>query len=89
LPQKREEGSDNRDPKLKRRECMTNAEAAAHFTSLPANEPAGVLVVNGDTCSAEALALESPYGNGGICDTISTDFLTKGDENLVTAFTKW
>ena len=65
---------------------MTNAEAAAHFASLPASEPAGVLVVNGDTCSAEALALDPPGTN---LEEVEEDFLTKGDENLVTAFTKW
>jgi hypothetical protein len=43
-------------------------------------------MVNGDTCSAEALALEPPGTN---LEEVGEDFLTKGDENLVTALTQW
>ena len=65
---------------------MTNAEAATHFASLPPDEPAEVLVINGDTSSAESLTLDSPGTN---LDQVEDEFLNDGDETLATAFTKW
>ncbi len=65
---------------------MTNAEAAIHFASLPADKPAEVLVINGDTCSSESLTIDTPGTN---LDVVEEDFLNEGDEILATAFTKW
>lgn len=69
---------------------MTNAEAAAHFASLPPGEPAQLLLINEDTCSAMTLEIDEPCTN---FENVKPDFLDEvlddGDEKLVTAFQKW
>lgn len=63
---------------------MTNAEAAIHFASMPADKPAEVLVINGTTSSAESLTICEPGTN---LDEVEEDFLNEGDEKLATAYT--
>lgn len=65
---------------------MTNAEAAAHFASLPSHETAKILLINGDTSSAESLTIDAPGTN---LEDVEEEFLNDGDEKLATAFIKW
>jgi len=63
---------------------MTNAEAAKHFASLPPDEDAKILLVNGDTACAEELHLDPPGENLDQADNAS-----EVDDALVTSFMKW
>jgi hypothetical protein len=65
---------------------MTNAEAAAHFASLPPDETAEVLLINGDTCFAESFEIDPPGTN---LEEIDEDELRDEDKKLVTIFQKW
>ena len=65
---------------------MTNAEAAAHFAALPPDEEAEIVAINGDTSSAEVLSIDPPGTN---LDVVEEEFLTEGDETLVTVFMQW
>ena len=66
---------------------MTNAEAAALFASLPPDEDARILQINGDTATAEPLYLDPPGTNLDQID--DRDDLADGDEKLATTFQKW
>ncbi len=65
---------------------MTNAEAAAHFASLPPDEDADILVINGDTCSAEEVTIHQPGTN---LEDVEDDFLTEKSRTLPTIYLKW
>jgi hypothetical protein len=65
---------------------MTNEQAAAHFASLPPNEVAEVLVINGDTAYAEALSLDQP---GTHLDLVDDGCLLEVQKKLATAYLKW
>ena len=66
---------------------MTNAEAAAHFASLPPDETAKVLLINGDTCFAEPFEIDSPGTN---LEEIDNENELRGEyKKLVTIFQKW
>lgn len=63
---------------------MTNKEAAIHFASLPAEDTAEILVINGSTSSAESLTIDQPGTN---IDEVEEEFLQEGNESLATAYT--
>jgi len=65
---------------------MTNAEAAAHFASMPADRPAMVLNINGDTGTGESQILNPPGTN---LDEVDEETLDDEDKTLVTTYTKW
>ena len=52
---------------------MTNKEIAAHFAALPADEPARVLLVNGDAGIAEVLTVDEPGTNVQRAEEVGDD----------------
>ena len=66
---------------------MTNAETAKHFASLPADEEAKILLINGDTSIAEPLFIDPPGTNLDEVDNL--DDIADDDKKLATAFEKW
>lgn len=65
---------------------MTNAEAAAHFASLPAHESAEILLIDGGSSGAETLMIDPPGTN---LDEVEEGFLNDGDEKLVTTYVRY
>lgn len=65
---------------------MTNSEAAAHFASMPPNERAMVLLINGDTATAEQWSLDWPGTN---MEELDPDDIDAGSEKLATVFWTW
>jgi len=63
---------------------MTNAEAVKHFASLPADEEAKILLINGDHGTAEPLFIDPPGTNLDEVDDIAD-----GDKKLATTYEKW
>jgi hypothetical protein len=53
---------------------------------MPPTETAVIVLINGDTCSAEYVSIDPPGTN---LDEVEKDFLDEGDEKLVTAYTSW
>lgn len=64
---------------------MTNAEAAALFASLLPNERASIIVINGDTLTAETVHLDEPGTN---LEEIEKDCLPKDFWTLPTMYLK-
>jgi len=67
---------------------MTNAQAAAFFASLPDDEQAMVLLINGDAGVAEVLYISEPGANWDSLDEGGSE-LDPIEKNLPTAFVKW
>jgi hypothetical protein len=65
---------------------MTNAQAAAHFASLPADDQAEILLINGDTGSCEVQLLDPPGTNLG---DVEPFLLTEESKKLPTTYQKW
>jgi len=65
---------------------MTNAEAAKHFASLPPNEDAEIVLVNGDTATAEVLSVDEP---GRWLGELEEDERERCSKELATTFMKW
>ena len=65
---------------------MTNAEAAAHFASLPPDSQATVLLIDGDTFAARELVVDSPGTN---IEEVEDGTLTDAQVSMATAYQKW
>jgi hypothetical protein len=65
---------------------MTNAQAAAHFASLPPDDQAEILLINGDTGSCEVQLIDPPGTNLNDVDPSS---LTEKSKKLPTTYQKW
>ena len=65
---------------------MTNAEVAAYFATLPPDKPAGIIVANLDTASAQE---EELVAFSEVKDEIDDGFIEDGNDNVPTAWQKW
>lgn len=65
---------------------MTNAEAAKLFASFPADAPALVLLIDGDTATTEVFEIDAPGTN---LEEVDEEYLNEEDKQYPTIYHKY